>query len=115
MNQIKILCFSLLIFTSCEHRKSKDLKNNVDYKEKLQGLWEDQPDGAAYFLIRGDSIFYPHHDFTPSVYVLNNDTIIENHWATKKQYKYLIQKISNDSLIMQDLKDKAIIKLHRRE
>ena len=43
--------------------------DTLQLKSKLQGLWEEKPNGVPYFFIQGDSIFYPHHDYEPNSFV----------------------------------------------
>lgn len=83
-------------------------------KRMLQGLWEDKPGGAAYFLIDADSIIYPHHDLSPNRYSLSGDTIIEKDGITQKTYKYVVLRVTEDSLVLNELRNKSILRLARR-
>jgi len=89
--------------------------DTLQLKSNIQGLWQERPEGMPYFFIHGDSIFYPHHDYTPNSYVLAVDTLIERESSTGNIFKYVITKIEKDSLCMYNLNKAQPIKLHRRE
>ena len=113
--------------TNCTHPDSIDenscparwllgkiLGSTKSLKTMLQGLWEDKPSGAAYFLIHADSITYPHHDLSPNIYTISWDTIIEKDCITKAIYKYAVVSVTEDSLILRKMPDNDILKLGRR-
>jgi hypothetical protein len=89
--------------------------DTLQLKSKLQGLWEEKPNGVPYFLIQGDSIFYPHRDYDPNSYVLAVDTLVEKEKGTGNILKYVINKVEKDSLYIYNLNKDQQVKLHRRE
>lgn len=74
-------------------------------KDLLQGSWFDNNDDNAEFFIIGDSIGYP-DDMSKYKYTLKNDTL--DIVTTQPHYKQVIQKITEDSLIIKNLPDKSI-------
>ena len=89
--------------------------DTLQLKSKLQGLWEEKPNGVPYFFIQGDSIFYSHHDYEPNSFVLSVDTLVEKERSTGIIFKYVITKIEKDSLCIYNMKKDQQVKLHRRE
>lgn len=88
--------------------------DTLQLKSKIQGLWEEKSNGVPYFFIKGDSIFYPHHDYEPNSYKLVMDTLMEKERTTGSIYKYVITKVQEDSLCIYNLNRDQQLKLHRR-
>ena len=104
--------------TEASHVSNVALGKKIDTLQlqvKIQGLWQDKPNGIPYFFIKGDSIFYPHHDYTPNSYSLAVDTLVEKESSTGNRFRYVITKIDKDSLCMYNLNKDQFIKLSKRE
>jgi hypothetical protein len=96
-----VAAFALSTLTVNAQKSTKEIKA----KDLLQGSWFDNNDDNAEFFIIGDSIGYP-DDMSKYKYTLKNDTL--DILTTQPHYKQVIQKITEDSLIMKNLPDRTI-------
>ncbi len=81
---------SLLV--GCGSKSSTDKKGVVEdtiAKRMLQGVWIDQDDDATFFMVKGDTIFYPDSTSMPVAFVIINDTLV---MKGSSDVKYPIEK-----------------------
>lgn len=81
------------ISTKIAHKKTQN--DSINYKFLL-GIWSDEDDPNASFVIRQDSIYYPDEDKSYKYYI-NNDSLST---LDKVLHKSKIVKITKDSLIL---------------
>lgn len=91
----------------------------VNYKDTLsnryylfQGVWAENPNENAYFLIKDDSLYYLEAQNEPMFYNIKGDTIVLN---GKVISNLIIERLTEDSLWVKSSLFDGTIKLYKRK
>ena len=100
------------IENSTEVHKQVSITKTVNRKELLNGIWAENEEENANFWIKDDSIYYVDFQDDLSYCHLNEDTLILDNNGFL--VKWIIHKLTSDSLIMTNNLIDDTIKLYKR-
>ena len=100
------------IENSTEVHKQGSISKTVNHKELLNGIWTKNEEENANFRIKDDSIYYVDFQDDPSYCLLKEDTLILDNDGFL--VKWIILKLTSDSLIMTNNMIDDTIKLYKR-
>lgn len=76
MKRLSIILVLALTLSSCNRQGSKDVPENKEAKEMLQGVWIDAESGDVSFRVKGDTIFYADSTSMPAYFRIIGDSLV---------------------------------------
>ena len=76
MKRLSIILVLALTLTACNRQGNKEVSENKEAKEMLQGVWIDAESGDVSFRVKGDSIFYADSTSMPAYFRIVGDSLV---------------------------------------
>ena len=76
MKRLSIILVLALTLSACNRQGSKDVPENKEAKEMLQGVWIDAESGDVSFRVKGDTIFYADSTSMPAYFRIIGDSLV---------------------------------------
>lgn len=104
-----IFIFSVISFAivSCKGNgnDSASQGENLKAKEDIQGVWVSEEDGNAFFMFKGDSVYFPEGKNEPATFFITTDSLCIN---THHAITYALRKLTPNLLKFENVNGEEI-------
>lgn len=86
---------SLLVGCKKSPQEAKPATENLEAKQKLQGIWIDEDEGTVFFRAKGDTIYYPDSISQPVYFSVVSDSLV---FDSSHPKKWALKLLTDNSL-----------------